>query len=105
MNFEKKFLEAIDEAFYSIGNGCDRTIYDYLEKNFMLNKLNIPNRIEDFSEGLKRIFGFSAKILELRIMNNLYLKMGNSFEYKNEKTLDFVNYIQSIKNSYVTCLI
>lgn len=105
MSFEKTFLEAIDEAFYSIGNDSNQIIYDYLEKKFMLNKLNIPKRIEDFSECLNRIFGFSAKILELRIMNNLYLKVGDSFKYKNEKTLDFVNYIQCIKNSYITCLI
>ena len=105
MSFEKNLLEAIDEAFYSIGNNCNRAIYEYLEKNFMLNKLNIPKRIEDFSEALDRIFGFSAKILELNIMNNLYRRTGNSFKYQNEKTLDFITYIQSIKNSQIICLI
>lgn len=104
MSFEKKFMEAIDEAFFSIGNDCNRAIYDCLERNFMLNKLNIPKRVEDFSDALDKIFGFSAKILEIRIMNNLYLRIGNSFKYENEKTLDFVNYIQSIKNSYIICL-
>lgn len=105
MSFEKKFLEAVDEAFYSIGNDdYNRVIYEYLEKNFMLTKLNIPKRIEDFSEALDKIFGLGAKILEIRIMNNLYLRIDNSFKYKNEKTFDFVNYIKSIKNSYITCL-
>ena len=97
MSFEKNFIDAIDEAFHSIGNECSQTIYDYLEENFMLNKLNIPKRIKDFSEALERFFGFGAKILEIRIMNNLYQKMENTFKYTNEKTLDFVNYIQSIK--------
>lgn len=100
MSFEKKFIDAIDEAFCSISSDCNQTIYDCLEEYFRLNKLNIPKRIEDFSEALERFFGFGAKVLEIRIMNNLYQKMEITFKYKNEKTLDFVNYIQSIKNVY-----
>lgn len=100
MSFEKKFIEAIDEAFASISSDCNQIIYDRLEEYFRLDKLNIPKRIEDFSEALEGFFGFGAKVLEIRIMKNLYQKMEITFKYKNEKTLDFVNYIQSIKNIY-----
>ncbi len=104
MSFEKKIIEAIDEAFYSIGNDCPQTIYDYLDRNFMLTRLNIPKRIEDFSDAMDRIFGLGAKIVKIRIIKNLYQRMENSIEYTNDKTLDFVDYIQSIRNSNVLCV-
>lgn len=99
-SFEKIFMEAIDEAFYSIGIDCAQTIYYCLEKKFLLNKQNIPDQIEEFSVAMNKIFGIAAKILEIRIMNNLYQRTEKSFKYTNKKTLDFVNYVQSIKNVY-----
>jgi hypothetical protein len=104
MSFENKIIEAIDEAFNSIGNDCTQTIYDYLDRNFMLTRLNIPKRIEDFSEAMDKIFGFGAKIVKIRIIKNLYQKMEKSIGYTNDETLDFVDYIQSIRNSNILCV-
>jgi len=101
MNFEEYLLAAIDEAFNSIGEDCKQTIYHHLEKKYKLNKNDIPDRIEDFSESIECIFGLGAKVLEMRIMKNLYQKIECPFPYLfNKESLDFVNYIKSARNIF-----
>ena len=98
MKFEQYLLAAIDEAFKSIGENCKQTIYHHLEKKYKLNKKDIPYRIEDFSESIERIFGLGSKVLEIRIMKNLYLKIEYSSPYFfNKEALDFVDYIKSAR--------
>jgi len=101
MNFEEYLLAAVDEAFNSIGENCKQTIYHHLEKKYKLNKNDIPDRIEDFSESIECIFGLGAKVLEMRIMKNLYQKIECPFPYLfNKESLDFVNYIKSARNIF-----
>lgn len=101
MNFEEYLLVAIDEAFNSIEENCKQTIYHRLEKKYKLNKKDIPDRIEDFSESIESIFGLGAKVLEIRIMKNLYRKIECPFPYLfNKESLDFVNYIRSARSIF-----
>jgi hypothetical protein len=102
MIFEELLLAAMDEGFSSLGEECKQAIYFHLEKEFKLNKQNIPSRIEDFSEAIESIFGIGAKVLEIRIMKNLFKKIGHPFPYlHNQKSLDFTNYIESARNACV----
>ncbi len=104
MNFEEYLLASIDEAFNSIGEKCKQTIYHHLEKKYKLNKNDIPDRIEDFSESIECIFGMGAKVLEIQIMKNLYRKIECSFPYLfNKESLDFVNYIKSARSIFNSC--
>jgi hypothetical protein len=101
MSFEEYLLAAIDEAFNSIGEKCKETIYHHLEKKYKLNKNDIPDRIEDFLESIEGMFGLGAKVLEMRIMKNLYQKIEFPFPYLfNKESLDFVNYIKSVRNIF-----
>jgi len=101
MSFEEQLLEAIDEAFSSIGEGCRQAIYYHLEKKYKLAKQNIPSQIEKFSEAIERIFDVGAKVLEIRIINNLYRKMECSFPYLfNKNSLDFINYVESARRVF-----
>ena len=62
-NYSKKFdailLEAIDEAFSSLGEKAKSAVYSYLENMFLIPKKDIPYRLEDFSENLREIFGLA----------------------------------------------
>ena len=98
MNFEEILLAAIDESFCSLGEGCKQAIFFHLEKNYMLNRENIPNRIEDFSDAIDFIFGIGGKVLQCMIIRNLFKRIKRPIPYLyNQKTFNFTNYLQSAR--------
>jgi hypothetical protein len=90
-NHSKKFdailVEAIDEAFSSLGEKAKSAVYSYLEKMFLIPKKDIPYRLEDFSESLREIFGLASKHLEILIMKNLNRKISCSYKWKGPSWL------------------
>jgi hypothetical protein len=100
MSFEELLLESVDEGLSSLGETCKQAIYFHLEKKFKLHKQDIPFRIEDFTEAMENIFGVGAKVLEIRIMKNLFQNMGYPFPYfrpRTQKYLEFTKYIESAR--------
>jgi hypothetical protein len=98
MSFEEVILEAIDESFSWIGEKEKETIYFFLETKYNINKQEIPNRIEDFTEAIEDIFGIAAKLLEIRIMKNLFRKMGYICPYFHaQESLEFTKYIETTR--------
>ena len=76
-----------------------KAVYFYLEKNFAIEKQDIPNKIEEFTNAIEKIFGHGAKILEIQIMSNLYEKVGNDFEYfPEDNDLFFTKYMNAARN-------
>jgi len=95
--FKKLLLEAVDEALSSLGDSSKQAIYFYLEETFKINRQNIPNKIEEFTNAIEKIFGQGAKILELQIIKHLYEKVGRDFEYFPEKDdLLFTEYVEAV---------
>jgi len=94
--FEELLLEAVDEALSSLGDSPKQVIYFYLEKTFKIKKIDIPNKIDGFTNAIEKIFGYGAKHLEIQIMKRLYEKVGHDFEYFPEKDdLLFTEYIEA----------
>ncbi len=75
LTFEKALLEAIDETFNILGEPAAKAIYDHLEGSFSLRKEEIPERLDDFDIGLKKIFGEGARFFELQISQHLRDKL------------------------------
>ncbi|MEM3626454.1 MAG: hypothetical protein QXZ25_00300 [Candidatus Bathyarchaeia archaeon] len=98
--FEKLLLEAIDEALSSLGNSARQAIYFHLEDKFKIRRDEIPDRLEDFTDGIEKIFGLGAKFLQILIMKNLYEKIGISLEWDECKDLMFVEYIRAAEESF-----
>ena len=73
--FDKLLFESIDEALTSLGEPVKNTLYQHLQKDFNISKEEIPNKIQDFSNVLHKIFGFSAGRLEIKFMKNLCEKV------------------------------
>jgi hypothetical protein len=73
--FNKLLLESIDETLSSLGENSKTTIYTHLETTFHLRKQEIPNRINDFSKALEKLFGLGSKHFEIMFMKNLYAKV------------------------------
>ncbi len=97
-DFTKLLLEAVDETLSSLGDSSKRAIYFYLERNFSIKKQDIPDRIEEFTEAIEKLFGNGAKILEIQIMKHLYENLGRDFEYFSENNdLLFTDYANVVR--------
>ena len=98
MKFEEVLLEAIDEGLSLLGESSKQAIYFHLEKTFKMNRVDIPYRIEEFTDAIEKIFGTGAKILEIQIMRCLFKKVGYTFKhYPKQKNLTFTEYIAAVK--------
>ena len=73
--FRELLIEAIDEALCSLGEPVKNTIYQHLNDDFKITKNNIPERMQEFSELLHKVFGLGASRLEVRFMKNLNAKL------------------------------
>ncbi len=96
--FEEVLLEAIDEGLSLLGESSKHAVYFHLEKAFKMNRLDIPYRIEDFTDAIEKLFGPGAKILEIHIMKCLFKKVGYNFKhYPKQKNITFTEYVATVK--------
>lgn len=98
--FDRFFTEAVDDALASLGDSARQAIYFHLENKFKIPKKDIPTRIEDFVDGLEKIFGVGARFIEILIMKNLHGKTGRSLKWNESKELLFVEYVTMAKQSF-----
>jgi len=99
-NFRKLLLEAVDEGLSSLGDSPKKAIYFHLERNFGIKKQDIPDRIEEFTEAIEKIFGHGARILEICIMKHLFEKVGDNFLYVPETdVLLFTEYVKAASDA------
>jgi hypothetical protein len=94
-------LQAVDEALSLLGESVKQSIYFHLENKFKITKNDIPNRPEDFADGLEKIFGLGAHFIEILIMKNLFEKVGQPLEWNENKELSFAEYVAVAKQSYL----
>jgi hypothetical protein len=92
--------EAVDSALLSLGDSAREAIYFHLKAKFKIKKREIPNRLEDFQEGLEKIFGDGARFLEILIMKKLCEEIGKPLDWPEGEDLVFLNYIALAKQSF-----
>lgn len=91
-------IEAVDDGLSSLGDQSKQALYFHLEKTFKIRKQDIPEKIEEFTNAIERIFGEGAKLLEIEIMRQLHKKV-QSLQYPSEKNnLFFLEYIESAQD-------
>jgi hypothetical protein len=102
---EKRFavilLDSIDEALTTLGPNVKLSIYFHLETKFAISKQDIPDRIEDFTCAIEKIFGDAAKPLEILIMKHLNQKAQCNYKWQGPKwlvpDLTFEKYVKLIR--------
>lgn len=103
--FETVLLDAVDEAFSTLGEKSKTSIYFHLEHKFIIPKQDIPYRIDDFSDALERIFGIAAKNLEILIMKKLNEKINCFYAWTGPRwlvpDLTFMQYVELLRLCYV----
>ena len=102
--FETILLEAIDEAFSTLGESVKAVLYFQLEHKFVIPKQDIPYRIDDFSDTLEQIFGAAVTSIQILIMKKLNGKISCSYKYNGPgwlvPELTFRQYIELLRISY-----
>lgn len=100
-SFDEILIKAVDEALASLGESARQSIYFHLQDKFRITKKDIPNRLEEFAEGLEKIFGLGAHFIEILIMKNLFEKTGQPLEWNESKELVFTDYVKVAKESFL----
>lgn len=101
--FHKIFREAVDSAFSSLGDSAKQSIYFHLEKRFKIAKDEIPSRLEDFDDGLEKIFGPGTRFLEILIMKKLFEKVerkGSVLKWDENRDFEFIDYVKAAEQSF-----
>jgi hypothetical protein len=97
-------LEAIDEAFSTLGESPKASIYFSLEKLEGIKKQEIPFRIDDFQNALEKLFGIGARHLEILFIKKLHEKIKARYKWDMPRwvvpELTFKEYIRLAKMSF-----
>lgn len=90
-------LEAVDESLSSFGELVKETVYSQLQKNYRVERYEIPLKAEALASTMEELFGDSARFVEIRIMEKLYAKAKGFLHIPKDENLTFKDYLQSIR--------
>lgn len=96
-DFEKLFIEAVDEGLNVLGESGRQMIFFHLEKSYSIKRHEIPKKPEAFAAGLEKIFGAGASVLEKLIVKSLYSKLG--LKYEDKESRSFADYMNDVKEA------
>ncbi|MGQ9565322.1 MAG: hypothetical protein ACUVT5_02100 [Candidatus Bathyarchaeales archaeon] len=99
-DFDRLVLEAVDEGLSVLGESSKQAVYFHLAKTFHIRKDEIPKKIEEFDEAMKKIFGLGAGFLEILIMQRLYRKVDGSLDWDEAKDLTLVEYVGVVRRCF-----
>jgi hypothetical protein len=99
-------LEAIDEAFLSLGEEARAAIYLYLEKSVGIKNQEIPFRLDDFQSALEQLFGVGSKYMEILFMKKMHSKLQTYYRWNMPSCvvpdLTFKDYVRLVNMSFET---
>jgi len=98
--FDKLLVSSIDDALNSLGESVKRSIYFHIENKFKVARKDIPENIEEFQDGLEKIFGTGARFIEILIMKNLHTQIGLPLKMESEQ-FEFVEYVGVAKRGFL----
>ncbi|MDH5391069.1 MAG: hypothetical protein OEX10_07970 [Candidatus Bathyarchaeota archaeon] len=96
-DFEKLFIEAVDEGLETLGESGKHMVFFHLDKSYSIKKHEIPKKPEAFARGLEKIFGAGASVIEKLIVKSLYSKLGLEYEYL--ETRPFADYVNGLREA------
>jgi hypothetical protein len=91
----KILMEVVDYGLLIFGGNARKAIYFHLEKDYSLTKEMIPENMEAFANGLERMFGAGATVIERSIQEQLCSKLGVKCE-KDYKFIDSLNNVKKV---------
>ncbi|GEM_PF-828533 len=94
--FREILLECIDQGLLVLGESPREAIYYHLEKRNLVRKDEIPEKLEDFIEGLRRIFGPGSSLIEKQIIQELFRKFDVTTEEDCSDLLKSVRFVMKL---------
>ena len=94
--FKRALLEAIDDGLLTLGESGREAIYFHLQKLCSLKREDVSEKPEAFVEGLRKIFGVGAEVIERAIVKTLYCKL--ELKYEEGKDQGFLAYLNDAKH-------
>ena len=74
---ERRILQCVDGVLETLGESGAQMFISYLARDLRLRKRDIPRKPEQFSKGLKLVFGEkAANVLETAIVQKLLASLG-----------------------------
>jgi hypothetical protein len=102
--FDFMLLEAIDEALNTLGDSVKRSVYFHLETTYKIERQKIPQKIDEFSNSLDKMFGLGARYIEILIMKKFYPKIQIACDWQEPEfiipELSFKDYIELMKKEH-----
>ncbi len=96
--FGQILLEAIDESLAVLGDEPRQAVYQYLATIDSLQREDIPSRLEDFAQGMKKALGSASSVLQKIVLKKLFQKIGSTF--KESHDFDLVDYVKEAERRY-----
>lgn len=89
-------LESIDETLTDLlGRKSREAVYDYLERNCLLGRIEVPRRLDEFFRLMDDTFGKGSKTIAKVIARKLYAKLG--WEFVEIPSYELEDYIELLK--------
>lgn len=82
--FHVFLTEAVNEGLSSISPSIPPVVFFYLKKDGSIQPDCLIEDLEAFEGGLRKIFGFGAKVIEKKILEVLYMKLQIQKEIKDD---------------------
>jgi hypothetical protein len=96
--FEAVVAQAVDDFLSSLGESAKQAVYSHLKNAHGISKEDIPYKIEAFASAIEETFGSVAKLIEIKIIENLHSQY-RDFQYAPRNgELDFVEYVTDLQN-------
>ncbi|HEY4822516.1 MAG TPA: hypothetical protein VIH83_02395 [Candidatus Bathyarchaeia archaeon] len=96
--FSQLLLEAIDDSLSILGDEPKKALYQYLATMHSLQREEIPDRLEEFSAGLKRALGGASSVIQRIILRKLFQKLGSTFRESQDS--EFPDYIRDARRRF-----
>jgi len=107
--FDSFLIASIDEVLSLLGKPVKNEFYFQLEVKFNIEKKDIPQKLDEFTYILHKIFGLGASRLEVKFLRNLDSKIPADSKFINpeysvsiwiEKEMSFLKSIRTNKKSF-----
>jgi hypothetical protein len=96
--FEAMVGRAVDDTLSALGDSPKQAIYRHLKIVYGINKEDIPNKIDAFANAIEQTFGSVAKLIEIKIIENLHSEYEDFCHVPKNNELNFVEYITDLQS-------
>ena len=86
-------VESVNKGLSTICSSATSSVLFFLEKNGSIKSISNIENLETFAEGLERIFGFGAMVIEKKILEVLHMRLQLPYPKESQNNFEFAKEI------------